>query len=103
MTYWLINLPFLAAAGVVLAAAIATRRAPGAPALLIAAGVMVLMTAIFDNAIIGFGLVDYDEALISGVRIGFAPVEDFAYTVAALLMIPALWHLMAAPARKTRP
>jgi lycopene cyclase domain-containing protein len=61
------------------------------------------MTAIFDNAIIGFGLVDYDEALISGVRIGFAPVEDFAYTVAALLMIPALWHLMAAPARKTRP
>jgi lycopene cyclase domain-containing protein len=64
---------------------------------------MVLMTAIFDNAIIGFGLVDYDEALISGVRIGFAPVEDFAYTVAALLMIPALWHLMAAPARKTRP
>ena len=64
---------------------------------------MVLMTAIFDNAIIGFGLVDYDEALISGVRIGFAPVEDFAYTVAALLMIPALWHLMAAPARKTGP
>ena len=46
MTYWLINIPFLAAAGVVLAAAIATRRAPGAPALLIAAGVMVLMTAI---------------------------------------------------------
>lgn len=69
----------------------------------IAAGVMVLMTAIFDNAIIGFGLVDYDEALISGVRIGFAPVEDFAYTVAALLIIPALWHLMAAPARKTGP
>ncbi len=103
MTYWLINVPFLAAAGVVLVAAIATRRAPGSQALLIAAGVMVLMTAIFDNAIIGFGLVDYDEALISGVRIGFAPVEDFAYTVAALLMIPALWHLMAAPARKTGP
>jgi lycopene cyclase domain-containing protein len=62
---------------------------------------MMLLTAVFDNAIIGFGLVDYDESLISGLRIGFAPIEDFAYTVAALLIIPALWHLMAAQPRKT--
>jgi lycopene cyclase domain-containing protein len=62
---------------------------------------MMLLTAVFDNAIIGFGLVDYDESLISGPRIGFAPIEDFAYTVAALLIIPALWHLMAAYPRKT--
>jgi lycopene cyclase domain-containing protein len=50
---------------------------------------------VFDNAIIGFGLVDYDEALISGIRIGFAPLEDFAYTLAGLMIIPALWHLLA--------
>jgi lycopene cyclase domain-containing protein len=101
MTYWLINIPFLVAAGLVCAAAIALRKAPAARALLIAAGAMVLLTAVFDNAIIGFGLVDYDEALISGPRIGFAPVEDFAYTVAALLIIPALWHLLGAQVRKT--
>jgi lycopene cyclase domain-containing protein len=101
MTYWLINVPFLVAASLVLGAAVAMRRAPGGRALLIAAGTMILLTAVFDNAIIGFGLVDYDESLISGLRIGVAPVEDFAYTVAALLIIPALWHLMAAHPRKT--
>lgn len=103
MTYWLINIPFLVAATLVIAAAVATKRAPGARALLLAAGVMIFLTAVFDNAIIGFGLVDYDEALISGVRLGLAPVEDFAYTVAALLIIPALWHLLAAGTRKTSP
>lgn len=56
---------------------------------------MMTLTAIFDNAIIGFGLVDYNDALISGIRVGFAPLEDFAYTLAALLLIPALWHLLA--------
>lgn len=101
MTYWLINIPFLVAATLVLAAAVALRRAPGARALLIAAGIMMLLTAVFDNAIIGFGLVDYDETLISGARIGVAPVEDFAYTLAALMIIPALWHLMGAPNRKS--
>ncbi len=101
MTYWLINIPFLAAAGLVFAAAIALRRAPSARALLMATGVMMLLTAVFDNAIIGFGLVDYDEELISGLRVGFAPIEDFAYTVAALLIIPALWHVMAARPGKT--
>jgi lycopene cyclase domain-containing protein len=101
MTYWLINIPFLVAASLVLGAAVAMRRAPGGRALLIAAGAMMLLTAVFDNAIIGFGLVDYDESLISGLRIGFAPIEDFAYTVAALLIIPALWHLLGAQVRKT--
>ena len=101
MTYWLINVPFLVAASLVLGAAVAMRRAPGGRALLIAAGTMILLTVVFDNAIIGFGLVDYDESLISGLRIGVAPVEDFAYTVAALLIVPALWHLLGAPVRKT--
>ena len=101
MTYWLINIPFLAAASLVFAAALALRRAPSARALLIATGVMLMLTAVFDNAIIGFGLVDYDEDLISGLRIGFAPIEDFAYTVAALLIIPGLWHVLARRPRKT--
>lgn len=100
MTYWIINLPFLIVAGLVLAASIAARRAPRAVAWWIAAGVMMVLTAVFDNAIIGFGLVDYDPALISGVRLGLAPIEDFAYTLAALLIVPALWHMMEPRARK---
>lgn len=94
MTYWIINIPFLLAAALVLAASIALQRAPRAVAWFIAAAVMMVLTAVFDNAIIGFGLVDYDPALISGVRIGVAPPEDFAYTIAALLIVPALWHMM---------
>lgn len=94
MTYWIINIPFLLAAALVLAASIALRRAPRAVAWFIAAAVMMTLTAVFDNAIIGFGLVDYDPALISGVRIGVAPLEDFAYTLGALLIVPALWHMM---------
>jgi lycopene cyclase domain-containing protein len=100
MTYWLINLPFLLAAGLVALAAVALRRRVQAAALGIATVVMLLLTAIFDNAIIGFGLVDYDESLISGLRIGLAPVEDFAYTLAALVILPSLWHLLIPRASK---
>lgn len=94
MTYWLINIPFVLAAILVTAAAFAMRKRPSTAPWLSAAAVMMALTAIFDNAIIGFGIVDYDDALISGLRLGFAPIEDFAYTLAALLIIPALWHLM---------
>ena len=100
MTYWLINIPFLVVAALVTTAALVARRVPRASAWLVAAGVMVALTAIFDNAIIGFGIVDYDDALISGVRIGVAPIEDFAYTVAALMMIPPAWHLLERRSRE---
>ena len=93
MTYLLLNIPFVAIALAVLAIAVMRGRAPQVRPWLIAAAVMLALTAIFDNAIIGSGLVAYDDALISGIRLGVAPVEDFAYTVAALLVIPALWHL----------
>ena len=95
MTYWLINAPFLAVALAVLVLALWRRAQPAALPLAIAFFVMMILTAIFDNAIIGSGLVDYNDALISGIRVGFAPLEDFAYTLAALLLIPALWHLLA--------
>lgn len=94
MTYWILNLPFLAVALLVLSAALVLRRGPRWGPLLAATVVMIVLTAVFDNAIIGFGIVDYDDALISGVRLGVAPIEDFAYTAAALLIIPAAWHLL---------
>ena len=95
MTYWLINAPFLAIAATVLAIAVWRGGRPAVLPWVVAFVVMMMLTAIFDNAIIGFGLVDYNDALISGIRLGFAPLEDFAYTLAALLMIPALGHLLA--------
>jgi len=49
--------------------------------------VTLALTALFDNVIIGVGLVAYDESLISGVKIGIAPVEDFAYTVSVVVIV----------------
>lgn len=95
MTYALINVPFLAVAVLVLAVAFRLAARPALRPWLIAAAAMMVLTAVFDNAIIGFGLVDYDDSLISGLRIGFAPVEDFAYTLAGLLIVPSLWHILA--------
>jgi lycopene cyclase domain-containing protein len=53
---------------------------------------MLALTAIFDNLIIATGIVAYDSATISGFKIGVAPIEDFAYTIAAVLLITTIWH-----------
>jgi lycopene cyclase domain-containing protein len=95
MTYWALDAIFLGVVAVVAIAAIATRRGPRWLAVLLAAGILLVVTAIFDNVMIGIGLVGYNRALISGVFIGRAPVEDFAYTVAAAVLLPSLWTLLA--------
>ncbi len=55
---------------------------------------MVLVTLIFDNVIVGLGIVDYDLSKISGVVLGLVPVEDFAYTIVSVLAVSSIWHLM---------
>jgi lycopene cyclase domain-containing protein len=52
---------------------------------------MLILTAVFDNLIILAGIVGYDETKILGISIGVAPIEDFAYTVVAVLLVPAIW------------
>lgn len=94
MTYTLLNLVFLGAVALVGLAAVLARRAPDWRAVGLAAILLLLLTAVFDNIIIGTGLVDYDDGLISGLSIGVAPIEDFAYTVAALVLLPAVWELL---------
>ena len=101
MTYPVLNAIFLGLA--VLVAAVALWRRPAArrlaaPAGLALAAVLVL-TAVFDNIMIGVGLVAYDADLISGWFVGLAPVEDFAYPVAAALLLPALWSLLGGDTR----
>lgn len=98
MTYWLLNLCFLlVAAAVALIAAL--RTTPGGRrrryvAVTLTAAVLCVLTAVFDNLMIAAGLFEYHAAQTSGWAIGAAPVEDFAYVIAAALLLPALWQLL---------
>lgn len=102
MTYLLLNTVFLAVVLVVLLLAL-RRRLLRPAAVLGTLAVLLVMTAIFDNVMIGVGLlVAYDDSLISGIRVGVAPIEDFAYAIAAALALPALWVLLPARRRSER-
>ena len=52
------------------------------------------LTAIFDNVIIGLGIVAYHPDALSGVYLGLIPIEDFAYSLAVVLVAPTLWGLL---------
>jgi lycopene cyclase domain-containing protein len=85
-----VAVPLVAAALVVLARA---GRRVLVPAL-VGLVVLVALTAVFDNVIVGTGIVAYDDGRILGLRVGVAPVEDFSYCVVAALALPALWVLL---------
>lgn len=110
MTYLLLALGFLAVAATV--AVLAHRSAtgpastsnsasrdrsnggpPGWRAVTLAAVALLILTTVFDNVMIASGLFEYSDAHISGLRIGVAPVEDFAYPLAGVILLPALWSL----------
>ena len=94
MTYWTLNAVFLAAVALVAIAALISRRSPSWRAVGLAAIPLLILTAIFDNVLVGTGIVGYDPTLISGAKIGVAPLEDFAYTIAALVLLPSVWSLL---------
>ncbi len=100
MTYALIILPF---AALTLAVTLATVRRPAfgrrMAASGIAAAVLVVLTAVFDNVMIQAGLVIYPAEHLSGLRIGVAPLEDFSYPVCAAFLVPAVFTLLARPDR----
>ena len=96
MTYWDVNFIFLGAAVLLLLVAVLLRRpgrvfwgALGASTLL-----LFVLTAIFDNLMIAAGIMTYTDQNISGVQVGLAPLEDFAYPLAGVLLLPALWLLL---------
>jgi small toxic polypeptide LdrA/B/C/D len=99
MTYLLLALAFLAAAAVVALVAhrVAARRGGERPLgwrpIVLAAVALCVLTAVFDNVMIASGLFAYSDAHISGLRLGLAPVEDFAYPLAGVILLPALWYL----------
>ncbi len=93
MTYWALNAIFLAGVAAVAIVAVLSRRGPRWASVGLVLAVVLLMTAVFDNVMIGVGLVGYDEQKISGAFIGIAPLEDFAYAIAAVVLLPSLWCL----------
>lgn len=54
--------------------------------------VLLVLTAVFDNAIVGLSIVDYDPQKILGLRVGVAPIEDFMYALLAAIIVPTIWH-----------
>lgn len=100
MTYLSLSIVFLLIAATVLAIALATAR--DRTALLgrwwrpvVAAGVaLMVLTAIFDNVMIATGLMVYEPEHLAGILLGSAPLEDFAYPLAGLLLLPSLWLLL---------
>ncbi|WP_336854193.1 hypothetical protein [Sinomonas albida] len=52
---------------------------------------LLVLTAIFDNVMIALGLFAYRAGSLSGMMLGRAPLEDFAYPVAAAVLLPVLW------------
>jgi lycopene cyclase domain-containing protein len=98
VTYALICLPFLAVA--VAIAVIASRRMTARErrrrwiATAIAAAILLALTALFDSLMIAAGLFGYADGTRLGPTVGLAPVEDFAYPIAAVLIVPAVWTLV---------
>jgi lycopene cyclase domain-containing protein len=63
---------------------------------------LVIMTAIFDNFIVGSGIVAYNPDTLSGAFIGFAPIEDFAYTLVGAILIPLTWWWLGSRKEKSK-
>ncbi|TXK18981.1 lycopene cyclase domain-containing protein [Homoserinibacter sp. GY 40078] len=95
MTYLVVNAVFLGAVALLALVAVLVRRAPRWRWVGLTLAVLLVLTAVFDNVLVAVGIVGYDPGEISGIRIGVAPVEDFAYTVAAAVLLPTVWALLA--------
>lgn len=96
MTYLGLALCFVAACVPLFAYAVWRRRPDrrwwGATGLTLLA--LAVLTAVFDSVMIGADLFRFDESRLAGVFVGLAPIEDFAWPVAAVLVVPAVVLLM---------
>ena len=88
MSYGELNFIFLAIAGIATWVIKSKYNCFTTPIVLLP---MLVLTAVFDNLIILSGIVDYDDTKLLGINIVAVPIEDFAYTVVAVLLVPAIW------------
>lgn len=56
--------------------------------------VLVVLTVVFDSLMIAADLFRYNEELLTGWRVGLAPVEDLVWPVAAGLLLPSVAALL---------
>lgn len=102
MTYLQLSAVFLAAAALIaVAVAVTVRRTPHLGALTLTALALLVLTAVFDTVMIATGLFHYAPGPLAGVHIGLAPIEDFAYPLAGVLLLPALWTALRARRSRT--
>lgn len=102
MIYLVLSVIFLAVACVLAIVAVAripsaARRALFQSLLLpvvVTGAALVILTAVFDNLMIALGFMVYSDAHVTGIRVGLAPLEDFSYPMAGLILLPALWLLL---------
>jgi len=96
MTYPLIVLPFVL---VTVITTLATLRRPRFRERMKSSGLTALvllgLTLVFDNLMIAVDLFSYPEEHLSGLRLGLAPLEDFAYPVCAAFFVPAVFTLLS--------
>jgi lycopene cyclase domain-containing protein len=96
VTYPLIVLPFVV---VTVLATLATRGHPRFRERMASSGllalVLVALTLVFDNLMIAIDLFTYPAEHLSGLRLGLAPVEDFAYPLCAAFLVPAVFTLLS--------
>ena len=53
-----------------------------------------VLTVVFDTAMIAADLYVFDPDKILGVHVWGAPIEDFAYAIAAAIGMPVLWMVL---------
>ena len=78
-----------------LAVVLARPRARWFASLGLAGLALFVLTAVFDNVMIAADLFRYEESNLSGVHVGLAPIEDFAWPLAAVMVVPPLALLLA--------
>ncbi|KTS14224.1 lycopene cyclase domain-containing protein [Microbacterium testaceum] len=96
MTYPLIVLPFvIVTAAVTLATLARPRFRERMASSTLVALVLIALTLVFDNLMIAVDLFSYPQEHLSGLRIGLAPIEDFAYPLCAAFLVPAVFTLLS--------
>ena len=91
MIYSLLNLGFVGAAFLTM---LLLKRDTPLRTVLVTTAIVLAVSVIGDNFIVGTGIVEYDPTKISGLRVGVAPVEDFAYALVAGALVPVIWTLL---------
>lgn len=91
MAYLWLSLAFMVPA---VLAAVLMRRSIHWGAVALTTAVLLSLTAVFDNVIIALDIVRYGHEHLMGLYLGVAPLEDFSYSLAAVLLLPAAWHLL---------